>query len=270
MTKRVSIYLTGILLILALAGCFIYEKYWEYQVLERAELAGYELDYEELKYWTKNIQSYNALDRFDDDIEQFVQQDKISFPPTNEFLFIGSSSIRLWQSLEEDMKPLKVINRGFGGAHTKHINRHLDKIVLPYKPKAIIFFCGSNDINGLNSPQDVFAEFQTFFNSVKKELPKTKVFAISIQPSPSRLDQRQRQQEWNDAVRNLAKSDPNLVYIDVSSPMLSPNNMPRLELYSDDKLHMNKNGYKIWTKLVRVNLKKYFPEDFNETEALSR
>ena len=262
MTKRASYYLIGTLLTLVLGGWFAYEKYWENYAIEKAKALGYELDDEELKYWTQNIRSYNSPNRFDADIEQFVQQDKIFFPPINQFLFIGSSSIRLWQSLAADMKPLTVINRGFGGAHTKHINRHLDKIVFPYKPRAIIFFCGSNDINGLNSPQDVFAEFQTFFNSVKKELPKTKVFAISIQPSPSRLDQRQRQQEWNDAVRNLAKSDPNLIYIDVSSPMLSPNNVPRLELYSDDKLHMNEKGYQIWTKLVRLNLKKYFPEDF--------
>ena len=262
MTKRVSIYLIGILFALILGVWFANEKYWEYHVIERAKELGQELNNEELKYWIQNIRSYNSPNRFDADIEQFVKQDKNSFPPINQFLFIGSSSIRLWQSLEDDMKPLKVINRGFGGAHTKHINRHLDKIVFPYKPKAIIFFCGSNDINGLNSSQDVFAEFEIFFNSVKKVLPKTKVFAIGIQPSPSRFDQRPRQLEWNDAVSNLAKTDPNLVFIDVSSAMLSSENKPRLELYTYDKLHMNENGYKIWTKLVRKDLKKYFPEDF--------
>ena len=193
MTKRVSIYLIGILFALILGVWFANEKYWEYHVIERAKELSQELNNEELKYWIQNIRSYNSPNRFDADIEQFVKQDKNSFPPINQFLFIGSSSIRLWQSLEDDMKPLKVINRGFGGAHTKHINRHLDKIVFPYKPKAIIFFCGSNDINGLNSSQDVFAEFEIFFNSVKKVLPKTKVFAIGIQPSPSRFDQRPRQ-----------------------------------------------------------------------------
>ena len=262
MTKRASFYLIGVLFILILGGWFAYEKYWEYYVIDRAKALGHELNDQELRYWIKNIRSYNSPYRFDTDIEQFVQQDKISFPPINEFLFIGSSSIRLWQSLERDMKPLKVINRGFGGAHIKHINRHLDKIVFPYKPKAIIFFCGSNDINGWNSPEEVFIEFETFFYSVKKVLPKTKVFAMSIQPSPSRFRQRHRQQELNDAVSNLAKSDPNLVYIDVSSLMLSPNNLPRLELYSNDKLHMNENGYKIWTELLKLNLKKYFPKDF--------
>ena len=183
-------------------------------------------------------------------------------PPNDGFLFIGSSSIRLWQSLEEDMSPLKVINRGFGGAHTKHINRHKDKIVFPYKPKAIVFFCGTNDINGWNTPEDVFAEFENFYDSVKEKLPKTMVFAISIQPSPSRFDQRPRQQKWNESVRNLAKKEANLVFVDVSPPMLSAEDEPRPELYTDDMLHMNQEGYKIWTKLVRENLKKYFPEDF--------
>ena len=88
------------------------------------------------------------------------------------------------------------------------------------------------------------------------------VFAISIQPSPSRFDQRPRQQKWNEAVRNLAKKEANLVFIDVSPPMLSADNKPRPELYTEDSLHMNQEGYKIWTKLVRENLKKFFPDDF--------
>ena len=164
--------------------------------------------------------------------------------------------------MEEDKNPHKVINRDFGGAHTKHITRHKDKIVFPYKPKAIVFFCGTNDINGWNSPEDVFAEFENFYDSVKERLPKTMVFAISIQPSPSRFDQRPRQQKWNESVRNLATKETNLVFIDVSSPMLSASDEPRPELYTEDLLHMNQEGYKIWTKLVRENLKEFFPDDF--------
>ena len=262
MTKRASILLIGILLFLIFGGWFAYEKYWEYRVKEGAKALGYKLNDQEVKYWVKRIRSYNKLDGFDEDIQEFVAQDKVTMPPNDGFLFIGSSSIRLWQSLEEDMSPLKVINRGFGGAHTKHINRHKDKIVFPYKPKAIVFFCGTNDINGWNTPEDVFAEFENFYDSVKEKLPKTMVFAISIQPSPSRFDQRPRQQKWNESVRNLAKKEANLVFVDVSPPMLSAEDEPRPELYTDDMLHMNQEGYKIWTKLVRENLKKYFPEDF--------
>ena len=147
MTKRASFYIIGILFILIFGGWFAYEKYWEYRVKEGAKALGYELNDEEVKYWVKRIRSYNRLDGFDEDIDKFLDQDRLDPPPENAFLFIGSSSIRLWKTLEEDMKPLKIINRGFGGAHTKHINRHKDKIVFPYEPKAIVFFCGTNAVS---------------------------------------------------------------------------------------------------------------------------
>ena len=264
MSKRGFIILLSILLVAVLSGWFAYEKYWEYRVKEGAKALGYELNEEEVKYWVKRIRSYNRLDVFDEDIDKFLDQDKIDPPPENAFLFIGSSSIRLWKTLEDDMKPLKIINRGFGGAHTKHINRHKDKIVFPYEPKAIVYFCGTNDINGWNSPEDVFSEFEKFYFSVRERLPNTIFFTISIQPSPSRFDQRQRQIEWNEAVNFLADKEENLVFIDVSPPMLSEDKKPRPELYTKDMLHMNEEGYKIWTKLVRENLITYFPEDFKK------
>ena len=262
MSKRGYLISAGILLLLAFGTWFAYEKYWEYRVKEGAKAFGYELTHEEVKYWVKRIRSYNRLDGFDEDIENFVAQDKILPPLKNEFLFIGSSSIRLWSTLETDMSPLKVINRGFGGAHTKHINRHIEKIVFPYEPKAIVFFCGTNDINGWNSPEDVFSQFKNFYNSVQEKLPNTIVFAISIQPSPSRFDQRPRQVKWNNAVSSFAEEEENLVFVDVSPPMLSEKNEPRPELYIEDMLHLNDKGYKIWTEIVRENLQHYFPEEF--------
>ncbi len=262
MSKRGILSLLIVTFLIATGSWFAYEKYWEFRIKEGAKALGYVLNDEEVKYWVKRIRSYNKIDGFDEDIEEFVRQDKISFPSKKEFLFIGSSSIRLWKTLAEDMNPLSVINRGFGGAHTKHINRHKDKIVFPYEPKAIVFFCGTNDINGWNSPGEVFSEFKDFYFSVVDKLPKTKVFAISIQPSPSRFDQRARQLTWNNAVRNLAKDEKNLIFVDVSTPMLAEDGKPRPDLYTDDMLHMNKNGYRIWTKIIRENLEKNFPEDF--------
>tara|TARA_B100000900_G_C20585038_1_gene719177 strand:- start:1031 stop:1834 length:804 start_codon:yes stop_codon:yes gene_type:complete len=262
MSKRRFLISISILLALGFGAWFSYEEYWEYRVKEEAKAFGYELNDEEVKNWVKRIRTYNRLDGFDEDIENFVKQDKISPPPKDEFLFIGSSSIRLWSTLQTDMFPLKVINRGFGGAHTKHINRHIDKIVFPYEPKAIIFFCGTNDINGWNTPEDVFSEFKIFYNSVQEKLPNTLVFAISIQPSPSRFDQRPRQIKWNNAVSSLADAEKNLVFVDVSPPMLSEKNEPRPELYIEDMLHLNEKGYEIWTKLVRENLQNYFSKDF--------
>ena len=158
-------------------------------IRETAKSMGYQLTEEELETWIERLKSYNSndIEKFDEDINAFVVEDQISPPAKNKFLFIGSSSIRLWKSLSEDMAPLEVINRGFGGAHIKHINRHFESIVLPYEPKAIIFFCGTNDIAAYNPVEKVKLDFEIFYNRVKSDLPNTKLFVIEIQPSPSRL-----------------------------------------------------------------------------------
>ena len=87
MTKRASILLIGILLFLIFGGWLAYEKYWEYRVKEGAKALGYELNDQEVKYWVKRIRSYNKLDGFDEDIQEFVAQDKVTMPPNDGFLF---------------------------------------------------------------------------------------------------------------------------------------------------------------------------------------
>ena len=235
-------------------------------IRETAKSMGYQLTEEELETWIERLKSYNSndIEKFDEDINAFVARDQISPPAKNKFLFIGSSSIRLWKSLSEDMAPLEVINRGFGGAHIKHINRHFESIVLPYVPKAIIFFCGTNDIAAYNPVEKVKLDFEIFYNRVKRDLPNTKLFVIEIQPSPSRFFQRNLQLKWNEHIEDLAKEDPDLFVINVSETMFTDEGKPRRELYIPDMLHMNSRGYAIWTGKVRDILSEIFPVEMGK------
>ena len=165
------------LTILALSSLLLFssdDSQYAQTIRETAKAMGYQLSEDELEMWIERLKSYNSndIEKFDDDINAFVEQDFINPPKKNEFLFIGSSSIRLWKSLQEDMAPLNVLNRGFGGAHIKHINRHFDSIVLPYEPKAIIFFCGTNDIAAYNPVEKVKLDFEIFYNRVKARFTK--------------------------------------------------------------------------------------------------
>jgi hypothetical protein len=83
---------------------------------------------------------------FGDEIDRFVAQDRISPPPEGAILFIGSSIFVEWKDLRMQMAPLPVINRAFGGAQTWEVLHYMDRIVLPYKPKIIVYYCGSNDV----------------------------------------------------------------------------------------------------------------------------
>ena len=217
-----------------------------------------EMSYFQLKKETFYIYQWSRDDTFKDEINDFKKLDKKAFPEKGKILFVGSSSIRFWDSLEKDMKPLKVLNRGFGGAHISHVIHHFDEIVKPYHPKAIVFFCGTNDLTAFKTPEETLNDFKKFLNLVRNEFGNIKVYVIGIKPSIDRLYLDKEERTFNKSIGLLANESAYLEYIDVWSSMLNQDGTRIPELYLEDGLHMNTKGYKIWTKLVRESLEKDF------------
>ena len=217
-----------------------------------------EMSYFQVKKEALYLYQWSKKDTFIDEINEFKRLDKKNLPEKGRILFTGSSSIRFWNSLEKDMKPLKVLNRGFGGAHISHVIHHFDDIVRPYSPKAIVFFCGTNDLTALKTPEETLNDFKKFLNLVKNEFGTIKVYMIGIKPSVDRLYLDEEERVFNNSVSFLAKEDPYLEYINVWDLMLNEDGTRMPDLYVEDGLHMNPKGYEIWTQLVRESLNKDF------------
>ena len=217
-----------------------------------------EMSYFQVKKEALYLYQWSKKDTFIDEINEFKRLDKENFPEKGRILFTGSSSIRFWNSLEKDMKPLKVLNRGFGGAHISHVIHHFDDIVRPYSPKAIVFFCGTNDLTALKTPEETLNDFKKFLNLVKNEFGTIKVYMIGIKPSVDRLYLDEEERVFNNSISFLAKEDPYLEYINVWDLMLNEDGTRVPDLYVEDGLHMNPKGYEIWTQLVRESLNKDF------------
>ena len=195
------------------------------------------------------------LAKWEKEISAFEASDKTNPPPREPILFVGSSSIRLWKSLAAAFSAHKVINRGFGGSQIDDSIALADRIIVPYQPKLIVFYAGDNAIANGKSPDQVFADFQTFVNKVHRALPKTRIAFISIKPSPSRWNLADKQKAANQLIKALCEKEKQLSYIDVFTPMLGANGEPRPELFVDDKLHLNAKGYELWESVIRPCLK---------------
>jgi lysophospholipase L1-like esterase len=171
-------------------------------------------------------------------------------------LFVGSSTIRLWKTLDQDFAGYTVINRGFGGSELADSVYFADRIVTPSQPRMIVLFAGTNDINAGKSPQQVFADFQAFVAKVRTVLPDARIAYLSIAPCPSRWPQAEKQQEANHLIRDFAATQPNLDYIEVWNQLLGPDGEPRKDLYLADGLHPNREGYRIRAEAIRPFLAK--------------
>jgi lysophospholipase L1-like esterase len=187
--------------------------------------------------------------RFESEIAAFEKWDHQNAVPQNCILFVGSSSIRLWQTADA-FPALPVINRGFGGSTIADVNYFANRIVFKYKPRTIVFYAGDNDIAAGRSPDQVFADFETFAKSVHERLPNTRLIYLAIKPSPLRWKLWPKSQTVNSRIQELTKRNDHDLYVDAATPILGSDGQPRKELFRDDGLHMNPKGYKIWNKIL--------------------
>lgn len=190
-----------------------------------------------------------AADKWEAAIAAFEQQDKTTPPPKEAVLFVGSSSIRLWD-LKKSFPELPTINRGFGGSQMSDVVRYADRIVLPYQPRAIVLYEGDNDLNAQETPQQVAADFDALLKIIRTKLPTTPVIVIGCKPSPARWKLIDEQRELNRLFAERCGKDGHASFLDIEPPMLAAGGQPDPTLFVKDMLHLNDKGYKLWTRLL--------------------
>lgn len=196
------------------------------------------------------------IHRYEKEIFAFEAQDDTLPYPKDAILFVGSSSIRMWKTLAQDMHPLSVINRGFGGATMIELSYYAERIIYKYNPKAIVVYCGENDLAvKFSRVEDVLNEFMALNEKRRAFLPETKVFFVSIKPSPSRKYYLEKFNLANQMMKSYIDKFPDeLHYIDITGCMYDKYGSIDESIFKRDKLHMNEIGYRRWTQTIKPTL----------------
>jgi lysophospholipase L1-like esterase len=171
-------------------------------------------------------------------------------PPCGGVVFYGSSSIRLWTTLAADFPGIEVINSGFGGSTMAACAYFFARLVTPLQPRSLILYAGDNDIGDGHSPEEVLASFHALVNSLNTQVGPIPLGFISIKLSPARWHLRDAIRRANDLIRADLEARPSSYYIDVVPAMLTSDGEPRHELFTEDGLHMNPKGYRLWTEML--------------------
>lgn len=196
------------------------------------------------------------------EVTAFIDSDKNEFPKKSKILFVGSSSIRGWRTLQKDFPEFYTINRGFGGSHLEDVNFYAGQIVFPYNPKLIVLYAGENDIVAGTSAESVFDEFKKFVLMTHKNLPKTRIIVISAKPSPARWEFSSKFKELNNLIEIETMNDKRLQFVSVWSPMLEANGEPKKEIFQTDRLHINAKGYRIWRETLLPHIRRGIKGNF--------
>lgn len=193
--------------------------------------------------------------RFIGDFTRWAKADQGKLPQPDAVLAIGSSSMRMWQTIARDLAPARIIHRGFGGSTMRDVVTMQD-FFGRYGCRKILIYQGDNDLvgQGKQAGHDFIAPLTSFIASIREKHPETEFYLLSVKFSPSRMPAKANYAQANDEMRKMADGDDKIHFIDVNTPMLDAQGNPREELFLKDRLHMNEQGYAIWTKAVRQAL----------------
>lgn len=199
--------------------------------------------------------STQTENRWEDVIQKFEQNDKTAPPPENGILFVGSSSFTMWEDLKERFPDKKVFNRGFGGSQLSDVIQYADRIIMPYQPAQVIVYEGDNDIASGKSPAQFMTDVKTLVKMIEKELPQTQIAFVSVKPSLARWNLKEKYEKANRKLKKYAQKKDNVEFVDVWNPMLNEEGQPIADIFLEDGLHMNKQGYDIWAEVIAPHLK---------------
>jgi lysophospholipase L1-like esterase len=193
-------------------------------------------------------------------IRKFEEQDKINPPKLGCIVFTGSSSIARWETLVDEMKPLDVINRGFGGSRYSDLNQYAKRIVIACQPRAVVVYEGDNDLAAGSSktPASVANDARVFVQTVHSALPEAWIYILSIKPSKARWNEWPKMKAANSVIRHFARTQERVQYIDVASAMFDNQGHLRADLFVEDGLHPNQKCYASWTSIIKPVLLQRF------------
>lgn len=180
----------------------------------------------------------------------------------NYILFVGSSSIRRWDNITQQMAPYQVVKRGYGGAHFYDLIHFTDRLVSPHQKASALICFVANDISGKESdlsPREVFRLFKFFVRQVHRIHPKLPIYFIEITPTPSRWKFWDQISKVNAKVQQYAATHSMINFISTQKKFLGLNGRPLSYLYVSDSLHLSDKAYHLWSEIIKDKLIKVQP-----------
>lgn len=185
--------------------------------------------------------------------QAFVEYRSKDHPPkSGAVICIGSSQMGNWKSVAEDLAPLTVYNFGIGGSKMKDAaEQFVDHLVVPFKPRAVILYEGSNDIAAGVTPEEFLKQFKELHKKLHQALPETRLYVLGIVPSPGkRFEKWDSIQRANENLKSECAGKPLLTYLDTTSPLLGADGQPKMDCFLPKNIHLNATGYKVWTSVI--------------------
>ncbi len=191
-----------------------------------------------------------AADFQEEVLEIQKKYDTVSEKSKETIVFTGSSSIRLWNNLQELFPSYRVVNSGFGGSQAIDLLSYTNELILEYNPKKVFIYEGDNDLNDSKKPKRIIQVTKEIITKIRNYIPDARIVIISAKPSLARWHLKRKYKGLNRRFNRLCKKEQDLDYANIWDTMLDGKKL-RQDIFIEDGLHMNSKGYELWYQVIK-------------------
>ncbi len=201
------------------------------------------------KKWVNELK--NIAPGYRDEIKKIKEKTLKIKSKRNLVVFYGSSSIRLWDNIENHFNKFNILNFGFGGAFIQDCINHFENLFDNIEPKVIILYVGGNDLSLGYSENKINKLFKSLLSQIRIKFPNCFIFSISIKPSKHRIDKMDSIKILNNMMKNELENISNTAFINIFDKFIDDKGKIITEYFLIDRLHLSKSGYDIWKNEVK-------------------
>lgn len=189
--------------------------------------------------------------RFADEVEAIQKKyDTLLDISKETTVFTGSSSVRIWHDLQERFPNNQIVNSGFGGSQASDLLAYASELILQYNPKKVFIYEGDNDISAGKGAKVILSDISQIINKIRAQNSAVKVVLIGAKPSIARWNLKREYKRLNRKFKRMSRKDADIWFVDVWKPMLDGRKVKQ-NIFIEDGLHMNEDGYKIWYDTIK-------------------
>ncbi|NUS55038.1 MAG: hypothetical protein HOV66_09275 [Streptomycetaceae bacterium] len=177
--------------------------------------------------------------------------------------------MEFWETSARDLAPLDTVNIGIGGTKIGDHLAYIDEMVVPFAPKALVVYAGSNDINAIpfmsKSGERVAALVLEYIQAVHRRLPGLPIHYVAITEAPVRARVRAEIQRANSLIKAAADQHDDVHFVDTAPALLTDAGLIDDALFRRDGLHLNDRGYAVFASVVRGHLASFYTDPADRT-----
>jgi lysophospholipase L1-like esterase len=156
------------------------------------------------------------------------------------------------------MAPLPIVNLAFDGAQTADMLRLIDSRVVPYQPRVVAYYCGSNDVDAGEDAEAIFDRVRQFMVRARAALPDVRIVFVSVIRAPEKQSRWKAVDDVNRRVQEYAAAQRGIEFVDVNPLVFTADGTPRFDLYLSDQLHFRPRAYEAFAAAIRPVLTNAF------------